>query len=599
MVLTVIASTVFSGATPAMAIGPSVNQTSGTGFSGWTGQALVNHPTYSVSGFSGTPTFTISPALPSGLTLDPATGSVTGTPTVGIDTTTFTVTATYNSETASAVFDLTIVQNITVSSSLNNVGANASNTAAINLSFANSSIVNNTNGVVSVVVQNATPVNTSSCSGVSLSPTPTGSCTLAHSGSDYTYTFEGVNLSTASTQFTLAFGIGTLTAGASGYLWLNVNIANGLNLPSLNAGAPSISIGFGQNQQQQNQSTPFTAGVSISSIGSSASFSTLAVGANSPGFTSTFSGYSGGAVIDQVNFLLGDPYNGVFWSVPGAVGQTYVNWNPSGTNCGISAIRIGGVAQTSSSGITCMKATSGSSPVQYWLSFKLSTPTTAEISYDVAPGAFIVTQAGNYNFFSTLFDNAASPRKIANITQAFDAAPQSQSTPADLVSFTLPVAVGQRIVGEPVTVSATDLALSTDYSVVLRSTPQVLAQGRTVSSSFNTSVTIPDNLEAGWHSITFSATRSDGSALEEKVYFKISADGTLLATSNSEPAELALTGIITAGAIPLSLIVLVMGFIAFFVAREINPDFMRVMTLTRNAQGELDFVKRRIRSDEF
>lgn len=177
----------------------------------------------------------------------------------------------------------------------------------------------------------------------------------------------------------------------------------------------------------------------------------------------------------------------------------------------------------------------------------------------------------------------------------------NQSSPVAFspVSFSIPVAPGQRIVGENVAITATNLALSTDYSVVLRSTPQILAQGRTVSSSFNTSVTIPNNLEPGWHSITFSATRSDGAALEEKVYFKINADGTLLATSTDTPAELAFTGAITAGAIPLSIIVLLMGFVAFFVAREINPDFMRVMTLTRNAHGELDFVKRRIRSEDF
>jgi hypothetical protein len=134
---------------------------------------------------------------------------------------------------------------------------------------------------------------------------------------------------------------------------------------------------------------------------------------------------------------------------------------------------------------------------------------------------------------------------------------------------------------------------------VLRSTPQILAQGRTVSSSFNTSVTIPNNLEPGWHSITFSATRSDGAALEEKVYFKINADGTLLASTTDIPAELAFTGVVTAGALPLSIIVLLLGFAAFFVAREINPDFMRVMTLARNADGELEFIKRRIRSTDF
>ena len=75
--------------------------------------------------------------------------------------------------------------------------------------------------------------------------------------------------------------------------------------------------------------------------------------------------------------------------------------------------------------------------------------------------------------------------------------------------------------------------------------------------------------------------------------------GTLLASSTDIPAELAFTGAVTAGAIPLSIIVLLLGFAAFFVAREINPDFMRVMTLTRNANGELEFIKRRIRSTDF
>jgi methionine-rich copper-binding protein CopC len=232
---------------------------------------------------------------------------------------------------------------------------------------------------------------------------------------------------------------------------------------------------------------------------------------------------------------------------------------------------------------------------------KFASATNAEISIDTAAGVFQVSQAGNLNYFATLMNNSVSPMLRSNVSQAFDASNTSSNSVAasSPVSFTIPVAPGQRIVGEDVAITATDLALSTDYSVVLRSTPQILAQGRTVSSSFNTSVTIPNNLEPGWHSITFNATRSDGAALEEKVYFKINADGTLLASTTDIPAELAFTGAVTAGAIPLSIIVLLLGFAAFFVAREINPDFMRVMTLTRNANGELEFIKRRIRSTDF
>jgi hypothetical protein len=355
---------------------------------------------------------------------------------------------------------------------------------------------------------------------------------------------------------------------------------------------------------QQSQTTTFTTANSSFSRGSSPSFSTLAVGANVPAFTMTFSGYSAGAGVEQVNYLLGDPFNGVFWTVPGSItnnSNSYVAWNPASSTCGITAIRIGGVAQTAASGITCLKSTYSGPPVQYWNSVKFSSATNAEISIDTAAGVFQVSQAGNLNYFATLMNNSVSPMLRSNISQAFDASNSSSNSVASSspVSFTIPVAPGQRIVGEDVAISATDLALSTDYSVVLRSTPQILAQGRTVSSSFNTSVTIPNNLEPGWHSITFNATRSDGQALTEVVYFKINADGTLLASSTDMPAELALTGMVTGGAIPLSLIALLMGFIAFFVAREINPDFMRVMTLTRNDKGELDFVKRRIRSADF
>jgi hypothetical protein len=246
---------------------------------------------------------------------------------------------------------------------------------------------------------------------------------------------------------------------------------------------------------------------------------------------------------------------------------------------------------------------------QYRLSIKFPTVQTANVSFDVAGGTYTTSGSGSsHGYFANAFFNDNTNAYQSGASQTFATAPvnnggggsnTNSGSSAPAVSMSFPVSPGQRIVGEDVDISATDLAINTDYSIVLRSTPQVLEEGRTVSSTFNTSVTIPDNLEAGWHSITFSATRTDGSAMSEVVYFKIAADGTLLATSTDAPAELALTGAITAGAIPLSIIVLLMGFAAFFIAREINPDFMRVMTLTRNANGELDFVKRRIRSEEY
>jgi hypothetical protein len=369
--------------------------------------------------------------------------------------------------------------------------------------------------------------------------------------------------------------------------------------------------GGGGGSNNQPTRIPFT--FASSTFTSLSDVANLASGTSFPAFTVSFSGISQGGQYDTLNTVLGDMQNNNFYPVTGAVSNnnsSYVSWNPAGNNCGVTRIALGGVNQVAGSGITCTPmAYIYNGVTQYRLSIKFPTVQTANVSFDVAGGTYTTSGSGSsHGYFANAFFNDNTNAYQSGASQTFATAPvnnggggsnTNSGSSAPAVSMSFPVSPGQRIVGEDVDISATDLAINTDYSIVLRSTPQVLEEGRTVSSTFNTSVTIPDNLEAGWHSITFSATRTDGSAMSEVVYFKIAADGTLLATSTDAPAELALTGAITAGAIPLSIIVLLMGFAAFFIAREINPDFMRVMTLTRNANGELDFVKRRIRSEEY
>lgn len=116
------------------------------------------------------------------------------------------------------------------------------------------------------------------------------------------------------------------------------------------------------------------------------------------------------------------------------------------------------------------------------------------------------------------------------------------TNPASGASLTLSASTGQLIAGSTVAIVASGLQPTASYEVVLRSTPQTLTSGNAVSGAVNTSVTIPAGLEAGWHSLTFTSTAADGSALESKVYFKVSAAGTLLSTSETIPAELANTG---------------------------------------------------------
>ena len=71
--------------------------------------------TVSASGGSSPLKYSVSPALPSGLTFNTSTGYVSGTPTVALNATTFTVTVTDNStspQTASATFSMAVLANV-------------------------------------------------------------------------------------------------------------------------------------------------------------------------------------------------------------------------------------------------------------------------------------------------------------------------------------------------------------------------------------------------------------------------------------------------------------------------------------------------------
>ena len=69
----------------------------------------TNSATLTTTG-SPTPTFSVSPALPTGLSLNTSTGAITGTPTVNSSTTNYTVTASNSCGTASKVLAITVGQ---------------------------------------------------------------------------------------------------------------------------------------------------------------------------------------------------------------------------------------------------------------------------------------------------------------------------------------------------------------------------------------------------------------------------------------------------------------------------------------------------------
>lgn len=168
----------------------------------------------------------------------------------------------------------------------------------------------------------------------------------------------------------------------------------------------------------------------------------------------------------------------------------------------------------------------------------------------------------------TITEPTSSPSPTSNETSS--ASPAS-TTPVAATTISLGASIGQPVAGSVVDVTADGLKANSDYSLVVRSTPKTLASGTTSGSSLALSAKIPSGLEAGWHSLTFSSTASNGNAVVSTLYFEVSSKGTLVQSTGVEPAEhkrLAKTGADVANQIGIAVLLLIVGFSMLFGARK-------------------------------
>ena len=324
--------------------------------------------------------------------------------------------------------------------------------------------------------------------------------------------------------------------------------------------------------------TTFTSTMSIVDANSNA-ITSLPANSSVDAFTASISNPSAGASYYSIGAIFSKTGNTEYFSVANAVnmmsGQSQPSaWSPG--TCGITSISVGGVAQSGSSGITCQKQTwtFGSTPA-YAVRIYLGSDTSSAVSISYASGLFTSGSAGNYNFrlsasSATVNNSFFGGTTTVPITVGGSVS-NAPSTPAASVALNLGISTGQTIAGSNVAISASGLQATAPYEVVLRSTPVTLASGNASNGAVTTSVTIPSGLEAGWHSLTFTSTASDGSTVTSVTYFKVSASGTLLASSSTIPAELANTGInagtgisLLAGGLSLALV----GAEMFMIARR-------------------------------
>jgi hypothetical protein len=140
-------------------------------------------------------------------------------------------------------------------------------------------------------------------------------------------------------------------------------------------------------------------------------------------------------------------------------------------------------------------------------------------------------------------------------------APEPEPAPEDpFLALELKISEGSPVEGGQAAFTAAGLEAGASYTLVLRSDPIVLASGSVPGSGIVAQdVTIPDGLEPGWHSLTFTSTYADGSEAESVLWFEVAADGTLVQTRTTAPAQLAETGFEAAPAAAAALLALLTG----------------------------------------
>ncbi|TFD48215.1 hypothetical protein E3T46_15760 [Cryobacterium sp. Hh11] len=196
-----------------------------------------------------------------------------------------------------------------------------------------------------------------------------------------------------------------------------------------------------------------------------------------------------------------------------------------------------------------------------------------------------VTDAGFDGWFTTAdfttpFDFSVAPTDDVTVYAKWPVAavvigepvvePVAPSSPT--LTLDLGLAVGDVVAGAPVTVSGAGLKAGSDYTVILRSTPVLLAGGTIDSSgAFTASAVLPTGLSAGQHTVTLTGTATDGSSLSRVAFLTVSATGTVTYLSytaaDAATAALAATGF-TAAPLGFAALLLLLAGAALVAARR-------------------------------
>ena len=360
----------------------------------------------------------------------------------------------------------------------------------------------------------------------------TASTTAPTAIGTYTITPSAAGFSTGlSSNYTIVYATGTLTISAK--MSRTINFVN-----------TSYTVEFGDSQMV---SVVVSDGPSDGSITYSARSSTACTVDESSGLIEVTSGV--GSCEVEATVSEGIQYLNATTVVPVTVTVT-----PRVITITANALTVAyGSAVTPSYAITSgtMNGSDQISGVSYRYAGTGSTTFASSVTAPTGFGAYSITPS------AAIF----SAGSVANYTITYVAGTLTINQDSEpIVTMTLAAPVGTRVLGTTVSYSATGMQSTGRYELVIRSTPQVLSSGMMTSGSASGTTSIPSNLEAGWHTLTFVSTAPDGSTFSESMYLKVSASGMLLGTSESLPAELAFTGFDVSSMLLVATMMLMLGF---------------------------------------
>lgn len=490
-----------------------------------TGVSITSTSAYTASGLSGTTSYSISPSLPSGLSINSSTGVISGTPNVGINTTTYTVTA---SGSIAGSVDATV--NITV----DGISPYTQTIAAgknVTITPSTSLITTGLSGTVSYSISPSLPagLNFNTSTGV-VSGTPTAAQNL----STYTITASGsvsgtatgtVDISvatlppiTTSLQATKGTAISATTAyspvGLNGTISYSISpsLPTGLTLNTSTGvitGTPSVT----------HESSTFTITATGSTSGSASTTLTVQVAGLSP-TTQTVSGQLNTAITDTSALTAVGFTGAVTYSISPAL--------PSGLNFNYANGQITGTpTDTEAQGvhtITANGATAGTATATVTITVTSITPITQ--TRIVNAGTSLTSTTPTVSGFSGSVSYAISPAAPAGMsfnssTGVFSGAP---TTAAGMVTYVITAT------GSVAGTATIDFNLLVHLEVgpvrqvvmgtvgtALTQTTSLISAGGTSSSVYTVSPALPSGLSINSSSGVISGTPAASATAREYV----------------------------------------------------------------------------------